>query len=124
MGTFALLGRAAAAGCLVAAVGLGGLAVAPSVVLAVCFAFVQGVGVGLFGSHLSPLFVASTPPSHLSRLQSLLVFVQTLPLVVSNNLLGVIAGLSPRLAVLACAVGLAGAGVSLVAVRTVQTAAI
>jgi len=54
----------------------------------------------------------------------LLVFVQTLPLVVSNNLLGVVAGLSPRLAVLVCGLGLAGAGVSLVAVRTVRTAAI
>jgi len=124
VGTFPLLGRAAAAGCLVAAVGLGGLAVAPSVVLAVCFAFVQGIGVGLFGSHLSPLFVASTPPSHLSRLQSLLVFVQTLPLIVSNNLLGVIAGLSPRLAVLVCGVGMVGAGLSLVTVRSVRTAAI
>jgi MFS family permease len=124
VGTLTPLGRAAAAGCLVAALGIGGLSVSPSAVVAMVFAFVQGVGVGLFTSHLSPLFVASTPRSHLSRLQSLLALVQTLPLIVSNNLLGVIAGLSPRLAVLVCGVGLAGAGVSLVSVRSVRTAMI
>ena len=121
-GTFASLGRAAGGGCLLAAVGLGGLAAAPSPMVAVAFAFVQGLGVGVFGSHLSPLFVASTPRSYLSRLQSLLVLVQTVPLVVSNNLLGVIAGVSPRLAVLVCGAGMAGAGVSLVTVRSVRTA--
>jgi hypothetical protein len=78
----------------------------------------------VFGSHLSPLFVASTPRSHLSRLQSLLVLVQTAPLVVSNNLLGVIAGVSLRLAVLVCGLGMAGAGLSLVTVRSVRTAVI
>jgi hypothetical protein len=108
----------------VAALGLCGLAVAPSIPLAVGFAAIQGVGVGVFGAHLSPLFVASTPRSHLSRLQSLLVLVQTLPLVVSNHLLGVIAGVSPRFAVLVCAGGLAGAGCCLVTVRSVRTAVI
>jgi hypothetical protein len=122
VGTYASLGSGAAAGCLVAAAGLCGLALAPSVPVAVGFAVVQGVGVGLFGAHLSPLFVASTPRSHLSRLQSVLVLVQTLPLIVSNNLLGVIAGVSPQLAVLVCAAGLAGAGACSATLRSVRTA--
>ncbi|TDU90157.1 MFS transporter [Kribbella voronezhensis] len=124
VGTYVSLGAGAAAGCLVAAAGLCGLAVAPSVPLAVGSAVVQGVGVGLFGAHLSPLFVASTPRSHLSRLQSVLVLMQTLPLIVSNNLLGAVAGVSPRLAVLLCAAGLAGAGACSATLRTARTAVI
>ncbi|QNE19623.1 hypothetical protein F1D05_19010 [Kribbella qitaiheensis] len=86
------------------------------------YGWLAGASLSAFGD--TALFVASTPGSHLSRLQSLLVLAQTVPLIVSNNLLGVMAGLSPGLAVLVCGVGMAGAGVSLLAVRTVRTAAI
>jgi hypothetical protein len=83
LGTYRRPGHAAALGCLLAAVGITGLAIAPSVAATV----VQGLGVGLFTSHLAPVFVRSTPRSHLTRLQSLLSLVQTVPLIASTNLL-------------------------------------
>jgi hypothetical protein len=82
-GTYRRPGHAAALGCLLAAAGITGLAIAPSVAATV----VQGLGVGLFTSHLAPVFVRSTPRSYLTRLQSLLSLVQTVPLLASTNLL-------------------------------------
>lgn len=86
-GTFERAELAGGVGCLLAALGISGLALAPSVSLAVGATLVQGVGIGLFTSHLAPVFVRSTPTSHLTRLQSLLSLVQTVPLIVSTNLL-------------------------------------
>ncbi|MDX6261217.1 MAG: hypothetical protein QOH84_2905 [Kribbellaceae bacterium] len=124
LGGFALPGAAAAFGCLVAAGGITGLALSSVGYAAVLSAFVQGVGVGLFTSHLAPLFVASTPRSHLTRLQSLLSLAQTLPLVASMNLLGGLATAGPRTAVLACAAGTALAGATLLSTRSVRTAVV
>lgn len=86
-GTFARAGLTGGVGCLLAALGIAGLTLAPSVPLAVGATLVEGVGVGLFTSHLAPVFVRSTPRSHLTRLQSLLSLVQTVPLIASTNLL-------------------------------------
>ncbi|MFD7152986.1 MFS transporter [Kribbella sp. NPDC059898] len=86
-GTFARAGLAGGIGCLLAAAGISTLTLAPSVPLAVAATLLQGLGVGLFTSHLAPVFVRSTPKSHLTRLQSLLSLVQTLPLIASTNLL-------------------------------------
>jgi MFS family permease len=86
-GTFERAELTGGVGCLLAALGISGLALAPSVPLAVGATLVQGVGIGLFTSHLAPVFVRSTPTSHLTRLQSLLSLVQTVPLIVSTNLL-------------------------------------
>lgn len=121
-GTFALPGATAAVGCLLAAAGIAGLALSSAAYAAVLSGFVQGVGVGLFASHLSPLFVANTPRSHLTRLQSLLALAQTLPLIASMNLLGGVASAGPRFAVLACAAGTALAGASLLSSRSVRRA--
>jgi MFS family permease len=74
-------------GCLLAALGIAGLTLAPSVPAAIGATLTQGVGIGLFTSHLAPLFVRSTPKSHLTRLQSLLSLAQTVPLIASTNLL-------------------------------------
>ena len=123
-GGFALPGAAAAFGCLVAAGGITGLALSSIGYAAVLSAFVQGIGVGLFASHLAPLFVASTPRSHLTRLQSLLSLAQTLPLIASMNLLGGLATAGPRVAVLACAAGTALAGATLLSARSVRTAVV
>ncbi|WP_371405808.1 MFS transporter [Kribbella sp. NBC_00662] len=87
LGTFARAGLTGGIGCLLAALGIAGLTLAPSVPLAVGATLVEGVGVGLFTSHLAPVFVRSTPRSHRTRLQSLLSLVQTVPLIVSTNLL-------------------------------------
>ena len=123
-GGFALPGAAAAFGCVVAAGGITGLALSSVGYAAVLSAFVQGIGVGLFTSHLAPLFVASTPRSHLTRLQSLLSLAQTLPLVASMNLLGGVASTGARVAVLTCAAGTALAGATLLSSRSVRTAVV
>ena len=86
-GTFDRAERTGGVGCLLAAVGISVLALAPSVPMAVGATLLQGVGIGLLTSHLAPVFVRSTPKSHLTRLQSLLSLVQTVPLIVSMNLL-------------------------------------
>ena len=83
-GTFPRAGLAGGLGCLVAAAGICGLSLAPTAPSAVAATFVQGLGVGLFTSHLAPVFVSSTPPTHLTRLQSLLSLVQTVPLIAST----------------------------------------
>lgn len=124
VGGFALPGTAAAFGCMVAAVGITGLALSPNGYSAALSGLVQGVGVGLFTSHLAPLFVASTPRSHLTRLQSLLSLAQTVPLVASMNLLGGVATAGPRVAVLTCAAGTALAGATLLTRRSVRQAVV
>ncbi|MEV4265052.1 MFS transporter [Kribbella sp. NPDC049584] len=106
-GTFERAELTGGVGCLVAAVGISGLALAPSVPLAVGATLVQGVGIGLFTSHLAPVFVRSTPTSHLTRLQSLLSLVQTVPLIVSTNLLATL-DVHSALILAAAATALAG----------------
>lgn len=96
-------------GCLLAALGIAGLALALSVPAAVGAALIQGVGIGLFTSHLAPLFVRSTPRSHLTRLQSLLSLAQTVPLIGSTNLLATLP-VRHALALAAGATTLAGLG--------------
>ncbi|TDO67658.1 MFS transporter [Kribbella sp. VKM Ac-2571] len=86
-GTFTRAELTGGLGCLLAALGMAGLALAPSVPAAIGATLIQGVGIGLFTSHLAPLFVRSTPRSHLTRLQSLLSLAQTVPLIASTNLL-------------------------------------
>ncbi|TDW89369.1 MFS transporter [Kribbella pratensis] len=86
-GTFTRAELTGGLGCLLAALGIAGLALAPSVPAAIGATLTQGVGIGLFTSHLAPLFVRSTPRSHLTRLQSLLSLAQTVPLIASTNLL-------------------------------------
>jgi hypothetical protein len=106
-------GAVVAAGPLIAAAGIGWLAVAPTAVAAAAGTLVQGVGIGMFTSHLAPMFFAGTPRAYLTRLQSILALVQTVPLLVSMNLVGAVAGSSSRWAVLLCAAGAAAAGMLL-----------
>ncbi|WP_329004292.1 MFS transporter [Kribbella sp. NBC_00709] len=106
-GTFDRSGLTGGLGCLVAALGISGLTLAPSVPWAVGATLAQGLGVGLFTSHLAPVFVRSTPRSHLTRLQSLLSLVQTVPLIASTNLLATL-DVHHALALAAAATALAG----------------
>jgi MFS family permease len=124
LGSFARPGRTAALGCLIAAVAVTGLSLSSSAHVAALFAFVQGVGTGIFTSHLAPLFIASTPRSHLTRLQSLLALAQTLPLIASMSLLGLLATSGAQYAVLTCAAGTTLAGVSLLTASGVRTAVV
>jgi len=108
-GTFDRAELTGGLGCLIAALGIAGLALASSVPAAVGAALIQGVGIGLFTSHLAPLFVRSTPASHLTRLQSLLSLAQTVPLIGSTNLLATLP-VRHALALAAATTALAGVG--------------
>ena len=115
-GTFARAGMAGGVGCLLAAGAIAVLGMATSVGLAVGATVVQGVGVGVFTSHIAPVFVRSTPRSHLTRLQSLLSLAQTIPLLGSINLL---AALDIRSALVLAAASTAVAGVALLRLEPV-----
>nr|WP_269326677.1 MFS transporter [Kineosporia mesophila] len=84
-------GQAVAAGTVIAAAGLLLVALAPSPALAVLGAAVSGAGTGLFAGHASPAVLGATPPTHLSRVQAVLVLVQTVALLVTNNVVGALA---------------------------------
>ncbi|WP_229400950.1 MFS transporter [Micromonospora okii] len=81
-------GSAAAVGLVVAAAGTLALALAPTAQAAVGAAAVVGVGSGLFSTHIGPLILGGSPAGHLSRLQSVLVLTQSVPLLLANNALG------------------------------------
>lgn len=103
--------RVAAVGALVSAGGVGVLAAAPDVPVAMAGAVLQGLGIGLFVAHIAPLVLGAAPPSHAGRLQAVVMVSQALPLVAVNPLLGVLAerhGARVATAACACALGLAG----------------
>ena len=75
-------------GRVVVSVGVLGLAFARTPVAAIAAAVVVGLGSGLFTTHVGPLILGGTPSTHLARVQSVLVLVQSLPLLLTNNVLG------------------------------------
>jgi hypothetical protein len=82
-------GLAAAGGLALAAAAVLGLAFfAHTTVAAIAAAAVVGLGSGLFTAHIGPLILGGTPRTHLARVQSVLVLAQSLPLLVTNNVLG------------------------------------
>ncbi|WP_037627703.1 MFS transporter [Streptomyces aureus] len=112
LGPLRRIGRGATLGLLLAVVGLAGLAVAPSSPTAVAAAVVVGAGSGMFACHVGPLILAGTPATHLSRIQSVLTLVQSMALVVANNVLGRLATTTGvRSAIVLCAVLTCGAAV-------------
>ncbi|MFF9061086.1 MFS transporter [Streptomyces sp. NPDC101213] len=116
-------GLAAGAGVLVAAGGLGLLALAPGT--AVLAAVLVGVGSGFFASHIGPLVLMSAPHSHLARMQALLTLVQSVALLAMNNVLGNLSRLtSPNTALLACGAAIALTGCAALGSRPLRTAAI
>ncbi|MFY1702166.1 MFS transporter [Micromonospora sp. WMMA1923] len=87
-GAWSSPGRTAGAGLLLAAVGVGALASAPTVSWAVPAAALVGLGTGGVTTVLAPLILGSTPGTHLARVQAVLVLAQGVPLLVTHNLLG------------------------------------
>jgi len=84
-----------------------------------------GVGLGLFGSHIGPLLLASTPQSHLARVQAVLALVQALPLIVTLNLAGVIADQTgAAFAIVGCGLLSLIAGLAGITNRSVRTASL
>jgi Major Facilitator Superfamily len=106
-------GVAAAAGLVVAAAGVLGLAVSASPAWAAVGAVAAGAGNGLFATHVGPLLLQHAPATHLARVQSVVLLAQSLPLLATNNLLGAAADATGAPGVLAgCALVAAAAGVA------------
>ncbi|GAB7038703.1 MULTISPECIES: MFS transporter [Catenuloplanes] len=120
-GTLGRPGRVVPGGLLLAAAGAGALAPVADPWPAALAALLAGAGSGLFATHVGPLFLARVPATHLARTQSVVVLAQTLPLLVTNTVLGALAGTHgvPPLLV-GCAVVLAvAAGAGARALRAV-----
>ncbi|MEV6815969.1 MFS transporter [Micromonospora sp. NPDC051296] len=106
-------GMAAAAGLLVAAAAVAALAAGRSPVWATAAGAAIGLGSGVFATHIGPLILAAAPVTHLARVQSVLVLAQSLPLLLTTNVLGSLADAVRAPAVLSgCAVVLATAALA------------
>jgi MFS family permease len=98
-------GPAAAGGLALAAAGALGLAVPTTAAAAIAAAAVVGIGSGLFTAHVGPLILDGAPPTHLARVQSVLMLAQSLPLLLTNNALGSVSDLfDADVALAVCAV--------------------
>jgi MFS family permease len=110
-------GVAGPAGLLLAAVGVGGLALPVPSPSAVALGLVIGLGTGVFTAHIGPLILGQTPASHMSRVQAVLVLTQSLPLLATITLLGTAADVVGTPAVLV------GCGIALAVAATAALAA-
>lgn len=81
-------GLVAVIGLLVASCGMLVLAVATSPGWAVAIGVGIGAGNGLFSAHVAPLLLGRSATTHLARVQSVAGLAQSLPLLVTNNLIG------------------------------------
>lgn len=106
-------GLMAASALVLAGGGVLALGLCPSETIAVAAGLVIGVGNGTFSAHIAPLVLASSPESHLSRIQAVLVLVQSVALLLMNNVLGALVDLQgATVIVVACAVVLVGVGLT------------
>nr|MDT0660359.1 MFS transporter [Micromonospora sp. DSM 115978] len=102
--------RVAAVGLLIAAAGVGALAVPGPRAATVAAGVLVGVGSGLFATHIGPLLLGRAPDSHLARVQAVVILVQNVPLLATNPVLGHLAGATTAATALTlCATVLAGA---------------
>lgn len=106
-GGFTRLGLTGCCGLAVAAVGILGLAMLPAHVALFGAGALVGLGMGLFSTHIGPLLLGSTPATHLGRVQAVVAMAQSLPLLISNFLLGALAQVTnAQLALALCAIAL------------------
>lgn len=84
-------GLAGCGGLAVAAVGILALALQPFYAGTIVAGALVGMGTGLFSTHIGPLVLGKTPPSHLARVQAVVALAQSLPLLVTNFALGSLA---------------------------------
>jgi MFS family permease len=101
--------------CALVLAGLGVLALglSSSAPGAVAAGLIIGVGNGTFSAHIAPLVLASSPDTHLARIQAVLVLVQSLALLLMNNVLGTFVDLEgATVVVVACAVMLVAVGLA------------
>ncbi|UPK73280.1 MFS transporter [Nocardioidaceae bacterium SCSIO 66511] len=78
------------AGPLVTAAGVVVVAFAAPIQVALAGALVMGVGTATFTTHALPIYVLATPAGMLARFQALAGLVQVAPMVVTNNVLGMV----------------------------------
>ncbi|MCP9957869.1 MFS transporter [Streptomyces sudanensis] len=106
-------GLLAASGLVLAGAGVLALGLVPGPTAATIAGLLVGVGNGTFSAHIAPLVLASSPDTHLSRIQAVLVLVQSSALLLMNNALGALVDLEGATAVVvACAVLLIGVGLA------------
>jgi hypothetical protein len=118
-------GIASSAGLCLAGVATASLALCNTALMASIAGMTVGVGIGLFGSHIGPLLLASGPQSHLARVQAVLALVQALPLIVTLNLAGVIADQTgAAFAIVGCGLLTLIAGLAGITNHRVRTAAV
>ncbi|WP_431726851.1 MFS transporter [Verrucosispora sp. TAA-831] len=109
-------GATAVGGLLTAAAGTSAVAMGGTPIWSVAAAATVGVGSGLFATHVGPLILAAGPATHLARVQSVLVLVQSLPLLLTTALLGAVAEIAAAPTVLyGCAGALAASAVAALA---------
>ncbi|MGN9911488.1 MFS transporter [Phytohabitans sp. LJ34] len=80
-GTVRRLGVGAAAGIVVAGAGAISIALMPNLFFGLAGALVVGAGYGLAATHLTPLVVTASPPTHLSRTTAMMGIVQNVGIV-------------------------------------------
>lgn len=118
-------GMASSAGLCRAGVATASMAVSSTALMASMAGLTVGLGSGLFGAHIGPLLLASTPQSHLARVQAVLALVQALPLILTLNLAGGIADRTGAASVIAgCGILTLIAGLAGIANRSVRTASL
>jgi predicted MFS family arabinose efflux permease len=99
---------AAVGGIALTGIGAVGLALSPEIAIALTWAAIGGAGTGLFVIHLTPVLLATTPRSHLARVQSIVTVVQSGSLLVSQNLLGAVSDRWSAATALLCCAGMLG----------------
>jgi MFS family permease len=103
-------GRTLAIGVLLCGLGVIALSGVTGQLAATAIGLVMGLGLGLFGSHVAPLVLATSAASHVSRTQSVLILVQSVPALISVNVDGSLADAVGSRAVLLVAGSLAATG--------------
>ena len=103
--TFRQPGLAAAAGVVAAGFGVTLLGSMDALAASLVVSAIVGFGTGLFATHIGPLILRSTPKEYLARIQSLNLLVQSVPLLVANNVLGAVSDrVGPAPALIACGI--------------------
>ena len=91
VGTHPRAGLLAGIGLAATAVGAVGLVLAPNPIWGTLAGLVDGLGLAMFIAHAGPVVVARSPATHLSRMQALQGVVQSITLVATNVLVGLLA---------------------------------
>lgn len=104
LGGFSRPGLAGCGGLAISATGILGLAILPSFGWSIGSGALVGLGTGLFSTHIGPLVLGRTPTTHLARIQAVVALAQSLPLLVTNFVLGSLAqAAGARTSLLVCA---------------------